>query len=325
MSEKYNWAILGTGAVANRFAKALANITDQAELVAVGSRTQASAEKFAEVYGIPAAHGSYQALADDPNVDIVYIGTPHPFHHRDAKMCLEAGKHVLCEKAFTMNAEEAEDLIKTAREKKLFLMEAMWTRFFPVQVKVRELLAEGAIGDPQGLNIHHNYVGLPELPDAYPNELGMGTFMDQAPYGMGLAFSILGPPIRTTGIGTFGARGLNLQVSGVFEHDGGRLTTWMASRTTYDVKDVVIAGSEGKIEIHSAWYKPTAMTLYVKGKDPEFIEFPLDGYVGYEYEAMEVMNCIREGKIESEIMPLDETLAIMETMDTMRVEWGFGK
>ena len=131
MSEKYKWAILGTGAVANRFAKALANITDQAELVAVGSRTQASAEKFAEIYGIPAAHGSYQAVADDPNVDIVYIGTPHPVHHKDAKICLEAGKHVLCEKAFTMNAEEAEDLIKLAREKNLFLMEAMWTSSFP--------------------------------------------------------------------------------------------------------------------------------------------------------------------------------------------------
>ena len=323
MTEKFRWAILGTGAVANRFAKALANITDQADLAAVGSRSQASADKFAELYTIPTAHGSYQAVADDPNVDIVYIGTPHPFHHRDAKMCLEAGKHVLCEKAFTMNADEAQDLINLAREKDLFLMEAMWTRFFPVHVKIRELLAEGALGKLQGLVIHHNYMGLPELPDVYPNELGMGTFMDQAPYGLGLAFSILGPPVRTTGFGTFGARGLNLQVSGVFEHEGGALTTWMASRTTYDVKDAVIFGSEGKIEVHDPWYKPTKMTLYIKGKDPEFIEFPLDGYVGYEYEALEVMNCIRDGKLESEIMPLDESLAVLKTMDSMRTEWGF--
>jgi len=323
MVEKFRWAILGTGAVANRFAKALANITDQAALVAVGSRSQAGADKFAEVYAIPTAHGSYQAVADDPNVDIVYIGTPHLFHHRDAKMCLEAGKHVLCEKAFTMNAAEAQDLINLAREKKLFLMEAMWTRFFPVHVKIRELLAEGALGKLQGLVIHHNYVGLPELPDVYPNELGMGTFMDQAPYGLGLAFSVLGPPVRTAGIGTFGDRGLNLQVSGVFEHEGGALTTWMASRTTYDVKDVVIFGSEGKIEVHDPWYKPTKMTLFIKGKDPEFIEFPLDGYVGYEYEALEVMNCIRDGKLESEIMPLEESLAVLKTMDSMRAEWGF--
>ena len=323
MSEKFRWAILGTGAVANRFAKALSNIKDQAQLAAVGSRSRGSAEQFAETYGIPTAHGSYQAVADDPNVDIVYIGTPHPFHHRDAKMCLESGKHVLCEKAFTMNAAEAEDLIKLAREKKLFLMEAMWTRFFPVHVRIRELLAEGALGDLQGMVIHHNYMGLPELPDVYPNELGMGTFMDQAPYGMGFAFSVLGPPLRTTGIGTFGDRGLNLQVSGVFEHEGGALTTWMASRTTYDVKDAVIFGSAGKIEVHDPWYKPTRMTVHIKGKDPESFEFPLDGYVGYEYEAMEVMNCIREGRLESEVMPLDESLAVMKTMDLMRAEWGF--
>jgi predicted dehydrogenase len=325
MSERYNWAILGTGNVANRFAKALQNISDQAEMVAVGSRNQDTAAAFAEKFDIPAAYGSYQAVADDPNVDIVYIGTPHPVHHRDAKMCLDAGKHVLCEKAFTMNAGEAMDLINLAREKGLFLMEAMWTRFFPVQVRVREILAAGTLGELQGLVIHHNYVGLPELPDSYPDELGMGTFMDQAPYGMGFAFSVLDQPLRTTGFATFGTRGLNLQVSGVFEHDGGKLTTWMASRTTYDVKGAIIFGSEGKIDIHAPWYKPTAMTLHVKGKDPEFIEFPLDDYVGYEYEAMEVMNCIREGKIESEIMPLDETLAIMKTMDSMRAEWGFGK
>jgi len=323
MSEKLRWAILGTGAVANRFAAALKNISDQAELVAVGSRNLDTATAFAQKYNIPTGHASYQAVADDPNVDIVYIGTPHPVHHRDAKMCLEAGKHVLCEKAFTMNADEAQDLINLAREKKLFLMEAMWTRFFPIHVRIREILAEGLLGDLQGMVIHHNYMGLSELPDSYPSELGMGTFMDQAPYGVGIAYSVLGPPIRTTGITTFGPRGINYQTSGVFEHEGGKLTTWMASRTTYDVKDLVIFGSEGKIDLHAPWYKPTAMTVYVKGKDPERIEFPLDGYVGYEYEAMEVMNCIKAGKLESEVMPLDETLAIMKTIDSMRAQWEF--
>lgn len=323
MTEKYRWAILGTGNVANRFAAALGNISDQAELTAVGSRNLATAKAFAEKYRIPAAYGSYQAVADDPEVDIVYVATPHPVHHRDSRMCLESGKHVLCEKAFTMNAQEAQDLIHLARSKNLFLMEAMWTRFFPIQVRVREILSAGLLGDLQGLVIHHAYLGLPELPESYPDELGMGTFMDQAPYGVGFAYSVLGPPLRTTGIGTFGPRGLNLQVSGVFEHEGGRLTTWMASRTTYDVKEAVIYGSEGKIEIHDPWYKPTAMTVSLKGKSPELIEMPLNGFVGYEYEALAVMDAIRAGKIESEIMPLDETLAILKTMDAMRAEWGF--
>ena len=160
MSEKMRWAILATGAVANRFAVSLNNISDQAELVAVGSRSPVTAKAFAQKYDIPTAHGSYQDLADDPNVDIVYIGTPHPVHHRDAKMCLEAGKHVLCEKAFTMNADEAQDLINLAREKNLFLMEAMWTRFFPIHVRIREMLAEGLMGELQGLIIHHGWWAL---------------------------------------------------------------------------------------------------------------------------------------------------------------------
>ncbi len=323
MTEKIRWAILGTGAVANRFAPALGNLSDRAELVAVGSRSQATAAAFAEKYNIPKSYDTYQAVTDDPDVDVVYIATPHLFHHRDSRMCLEAGKHVLCEKAFTMNAQEAQDLIDLARKKDLFLMEAMWTRFFPIHVKVREILAEGLLGDLQGLVIHHNYLGLPELPEIYPTEVGMGTFMDQAPYGVGFAFSVLGPPLRTTGVGTFDDRGLSLQVSGVFEHEGGRLTTWMASRTTYDVKEAVIFGSQGKIDIHAPWYKPTAMTLHLKGKSPEVIEMPLDGYIGYEYEALEVMDSILAGKTESAIMPLSETLAVLTTMDSIREQWGF--
>jgi predicted dehydrogenase len=323
MADQYKWAILGTGAVAKRFASALKNISDKAELHAVGSRTQETADIFASAYEIPKSYARYEDVAADPDVEIVYIGTPHPFHHRDVKMCLEGGKHVLCEKAFTMNAVEAVSIIDLAREKNLFLMEAMWTRFFPIHVRIREILAEGLLGDLQGLVIHHAYQGIPELADSYPPELGMGTFMDQAPYGVGLAYSILGAPIRTTGFGTFGPRGINYQSSYIMEHDGGALTTWMASRTTYDVKEAVIYGSEGKIDIHAPWYKPTAMTLYLRGKDPEYIEYPLKNFIGYEYEAMEVMDCIRDGKIESEIMPLDETLAIMKTMDSMREQWKF--
>jgi predicted dehydrogenase len=323
MANQFKWAILGTGAVAKRFASALHNIPEKAQLHAVGSRSQETADKFASAYQVPQSYANYQDAAADPDVEIVYIGTPHPYHHRDVTMCLNAGKHVLCEKAFTMNAEEAQSIIELARNKQLFLMEAMWTRFFPIHVRIREILAEGLLGDLQGLVIHHAYQGLPELAESYSPELGMGTFMDQAPYGVGLVYSVLGPPLRTTGIGTFGPKGINYQSSYIMEHQGGALTTWMASRTTYDVKEVVIYGTEGKIDIHAPWYKPTTMTVYQRDKDPEIIEYPLDNYIGYEYEAMEVMNCIRDGKTESQIMPLDETLAIMKTMDSMRAQWKF--
>lgn len=323
MADQMKWAILGTGAVANRFACALHNIPEQAQLVAVGSRKQETADQFASAYDIQGSYASYADAASDPEVDVVYIGTPHPFHHRDAVLCLEAGKHVLLEKAFTMNADEAENIINLARQKQLFLMEAMWTRFFPTHARIREILAEGLLGELQGLVIHHAYMGIPELADSFPPELGMGTFMDQAPYGVGLAFAVLGPPIRTTGFGTFGPRGINYQSSFILEHDCGALTTWMASRTSYDVKEVVIYGAEGKIDLHAPWYKPTAMTLYQKGKDPERIEYPLNDFIGYEYEALAVMDSISGGNIECEIMPLDETLAIMKTMDNMRAQWKF--
>jgi len=323
MTDPMNWAILGTGAVAKRFASALLNIPEQSRLLAVGSRNKETADQFALKYEIQKSYASYTDAAGDPDVDIVYIGTPHPYHHKDVKLCLDAGKHVLCEKAFTMNSEEAKNIINLARKKHLFLMEAMWTRFFPIHVRIREILAEELLGELQGLVIHHAYTGLPELSEAYSPELGMGTFMDQAPYGVGLAYSVLGPPIRTTGFGTFGPRGINFQTSFILEHEEGALTTWMASRTTYDVKDVVIYGREGKIDLHAPWYKPTAMTLHLRGKDPERIEYPLGSYIGYEYEAIEVMDCIRSGKTESEIMPLDETLAIMRTMDSMRAQWEF--
>jgi predicted dehydrogenase len=319
MTDRLRWAILGTGAVANRFAAALHNITDRAELIAVGSRQQATADAFGAKHGIPRCYGSYEQTAADPDVDIVYVGTPHTRHHADGRLCLEAGKHVLCEKAFTMNAGEAADLIGLARARRLFLMEAMWTRFFPIQLRLRELLAAGAIGTVRGLVIHHAYTGLDLEP--YDPRLGMGAFMDQAPYGVGWAYSLLGPPEQVTGLATFNSRGTCEQASHVLTHRGGAIATIMTSRNAVDVKEAVVYGSHGKIEVHDPWYKPVAMTVHIKGQPPQVIEMPLGGYVGYEYEALAVMDCIQAGQTECDVMPLDETLAIMQTMDTIREGW----
>ena len=239
-------------------------------------------------------------------------------------MCLEGGKHVLCEKAFTMNADEAEDIIELARKKKLFLMEAMWTRFFPIHVHIRKLLAEGAIGDVRGLVIHHNYMAAGDPEQSYDPKLGIGAFMDQTPYGVGLAFDYLGQPEGHAGIATHGDTGISYHVSYVLRHKGGNLTTVVSSRITTDLKEAIVYGDKGKIEIHAPWYKPTTMTVFNKdGSAPETIENPLDGYIGYEYEAIEVMDCIRAGKLESTIMPLDESLAMMKTIDSMRTTWAF--
>ena len=320
MTTHTHWAILGTGAVANRFAAALHNISDRADLIAVGSRKQETADAFGEKHGVPHRFASYEQVAANSGVDVVYIATPHQRHQQDVALCLEAGKHVLCEKAFTLNGDEAQQLIDLARQKNLFLMEAMWTRFFPIHVQIRKLLAAGAIGEPRGLVVHHAYMG-PDDPTIYDPCLGIGAMMDQAPYGVGLAFSLLGPPAEVKGLVTFSETGLSLQASNILRHRGGAISTLMSTRNTVDVKEAIVIGSTGKIEIHDPWYKPTVMTVHTTGHAPETIERPLDGFIGYEYEATAVMDCLERGETECAVMPLDETLAIMRTIDALRAQW----
>lgn len=323
MAEIMNWGVLGTGKITNRFAQALNNIPERAKLLAVGSRNQDTADAFAEKYNIPRRYTSYEDVAKDPDIDIVYIGTPGVYHLRDASMALNHGKHVLCEKAFTINAKQAQEMIDLAREKKLFLMEAMWTRFFPIHIRIRELLAEGAIGTPNGMTI--NFLAKPPYDPAnrwYDLNLGGSVLLDTASYSISLASSLFGEPEAITGLASFGKTGVDEQTSMVMRYSGNQLVCLMSSQISYDDKDAVLFGSTGKIVIHSPWYKPDTMTLYQEGKEPQEIHFPMEGYNGYEWEAIEVMDCIQAGKTESEIMPLDETISIMKTMDTVREQWG---
>ena len=324
MGTKLNWAILGTGKISNRFAAALNHLTDQTTLLAVGSRDQAAADAFGDKYDIPHRYSSYAEAASDPEVDIVYIGTPGVFHLRDASMALENNKHVLCEKAFTMNASQAQQLINLARKKKLFLMEAMWTRFFPIHRRIRELIQKNTIGKVNGMTI--NFIAKPpfDLNNRFFDiHLGAGVLLDTASYGVSWASSLFGVPEAVTGLATFGESGADYQTSLVLRYPEGQLVSLMSSQISYDDKRAVIFGSDGKIVVHDPWYKPTEMTLYIEGRAAQKIEYPLNNYNGYEYEALEVVQCIRAGEIESKIMPLDETFTIMQTLDTVRQEWGF--
>ena len=324
MGTKLNWAILGTGKISNRFAEALNHLTDHTTLLAVSSRDQAAADAFGDKYDIPHRYSSYAEAASDPEVDIVYIGTPGVFHLRDASMALENNKHVLCEKAFTMNASQAQQLINLARKKKLFLMEAMWTRFFPIHRRIRELIQKNTIGKVNGMTI--NFIAKPpfDLNNRFFDiHLGAGVLLDTASYGVSWASSLFGVPEAVTGLATFGESGADYQTSLVLRYPEGQLVSLMSSQISYDDKRAVIFGSDGKIVVHDPWYKPTEMTLYIKGRAAQKIEYPLNNYNGYEYEALEVVQCIRAGEIESKIMPLDETFTIMQTLDTVRQEWGF--
>lgn len=322
--KKYRWAILGTGKIANRFAEALNNIPEEAELLAVGSRRIESAESFADKYSIEKRYVGYEQVVADPDVDIVYIGTPGVCHIKDVTMCLEAGKSVLCEKALTINAKESQALIMLARKKNLFLMEAMWTRFFPIHRKIQELIAEGALGDPRGVLANFSAVAPPGDDNRFWDvELGASALLDIGLYGIAFASQLFGDPEEVTGLAYIGPNGFDYHSSCAMKYKGGRLATIMSSQMTHDIKDAVVFGDKGKIVIDDPWYKPTAMTVHREGKDPERIEYPLDGFNGYEYEAREVMECLDRGETESKMVPLEESLSIIKTLDTLRNQWGF--
>jgi predicted dehydrogenase len=324
MKETLGWAILGTGKIANRFAFALNNLPDRARIVAVGSRRKETASEFADKWGIPGRYVGYEEVVADPDVDIVYIGTPGVFHRRDISMSLNNGKHVLCEKVLTMNEAEAKDVVDLARRKGLFLMEAMWTRFFPLHVRIRELLGAEALGTLRGL-IAPFTATVPADPKNrfYDVNLGAGVLLDLGSYGVSWAYNLFGEPEEFTGLASFGDTGADYQSACVLRFAGGQIATITSSMISYDVKEAVVYGNRGKIVVHEPWYKPTAMTVYREGEEPERFEFPLESYNGYEYEALAVMDSILDGKAECEVMPLDESVEIIRILDGIRSQWGF--
>jgi len=322
MAEKIRWGILSTGNIAKQFARGLKAI-DAAELVAVGSRTQAKADAFGDEFAVPRRHASYERLAHDPDVDVVYVATPHTFHKENSILCLENGRAVLCEKPFTINAREARELIAFARKKKLFLMEAMWTRFLPLYAKVRELLADRAIGEVRMLTADFGFrANFDPKGRLFNPELGGGGLLDVGVYTVSFASMIFGgAPERIASMADIGATGVDEQAGLVLGYDAGRLAVLTCAVRTTTPHEALIMGTDGMIRMHHPFWHGTTLTLSVPGKPDVQMTHPYVGN-GYNCEAAEVMRCLRAGKTESEIMPLDETFSVMETMDRIRAQWG---
>ncbi len=317
------WGILGTGGIARKFADGLALIPD-ASLTAVGSRTLSAAEAFGSAYKIPHRHGSYKALMEDSDVDVIYVATVHPLHCENSLGCLSAGKAVLCEKPFTINTGEAEKVVALARQKRLFLMEAMWTRYFPAFVKIRSLLAEGALGEVR--QVQADFGMKPEFnPKSrlFDPALGGGALLDLGVYPVSLASMVFGEvPRRILSAATLGSTGVDEQSAAVMEYSAGRLAVVSCSLRYASPQEAHILGTNGRIRIHRPWWYADTITLTRQGREDETIRLPYIGN-GYAHEAMEVMDCLRGGRLESDVMPLDETLHIMQTLDAIRTEWGF--
>jgi predicted dehydrogenase len=321
MTTIIKWGILAPGNISRKFATGLGSLPDT-ELLAVGSRNQESADAFGEIFSIPRCYNSYEALANDPDVDVIYIGSPHSFHKEHTLLCLNAGKAVLCEKPFAINLSEAQQMVTTAREKKLFLMEAMWTRYLPHMVKVKEIVASGTIGEVRMLKADFGFCAdVNPAGRLFNPELGGGGLLDVGIYPVSLSHQLFGPPTEIKSFANLGTTGIDEEATMLFRHSQGQMSL-LSSAVRLDTPwESFILGTKGRLQIHRPWWSPTNLTLFVSGKDPEYIKVdcPLNGY---NYEALEVNQCLREGKLESATMPLGESLEIMKTLDILRKEWG---
>jgi predicted dehydrogenase len=310
------WGILGTGLIAGTFAADLVH-TDTGEVVAVGSRGQARADEFGDRHAIARRHASYEALVADPDVDVIYVATPHSFHHENAMLALEAGKHVLVEKAFTMNAAEAVELVAAARARSLFLMEAMWTRFLPHVVEIRRLLADGALGRVVSVMADHGqWFAYDPSSRLFAPELGGGALLDLGVYPVSFASMVLGEPTRIEAIIEPAPTGVDGQVSILLGHDGGGQAVLNCTSSAASPTRASIVGTDGRIDVDGPFYANVGFTFTPREGTPTRFEAP-EPVHGLYYEADEVARCIANGLPESPFMPLDETVQIMTTMDAV--------
>ena len=322
MSDIIRWGLIGLGTISRKFATGLADSAD-AEIYAVGSRSQAKADAFGAEFGASKCYGSYEALAHDPDVDVVYIGTPHTYHKPNTLLCLNAGKHVLCEKPFAVNRAEAREMIDCARENKRFLMDAFWTRFFPGMVKLRELLSAKVIGDVMLVQVDFGYRTGKIVPESrtYNLELAGGALLDVGSYCLQLASMVYGrQPSDIVSQYTLGSTGVDELSVSVFKYSDYEMATITAAIRLTTPHEARIMGTNGYITVPDFWH-PSELTVVRSGQAPETLHFDNVGN-GYNYQADEVARCIRAGLTESAVMPLDETAAIMETMDRIRADWG---
>ena len=321
MNATIRWGILGTGKIARQFAAGLQHLSD-AKLTAVGSRTAESATAFGKQFTVPHCHASYEALVREPDVDAIYVATPHSCHRENTLLALAAGKAVLCEKPFTINAREAEEVIAFARTKKLFLMEAMWTRCFPLMAQLRELLAAKALGEVRMLTADFGFrAEYHEEERLFNPAVGGGALLDVGVYPVSLAAMIFGPPTRIVSQARLGQTGVDEEAAILLTHAQGQLAALSTAIRLETAQEAIIMGTTERVRIHSPWWRPAAITIFRADRPDETMEFPFPGD-GYQFEAAEVMRCLRAGKLESRVMPLDETLSIMRTLDAIRAQWG---
>jgi predicted dehydrogenase len=321
MTREIRWGILATGLIARLFTRDL--LRSGHKVVAVGSRAREVAARFAAEFGIASAHGSYEALIADPRVDIIYVATPHPLHAPNAIAALEAGKHVLVEKPFTLNASEAGRVVELATRRGLVVLEAMWTRFLPHMRRIREITRGGRLGEIRSVVADHTQ-DLPDDPAHRLNalELGGGALLDLGIYPISFAWDVLGAPLDIQAMARFKSTGADAQVATIFRHANEAQSLTFSASDAAGPNVATIIGSEGRIEIDSIWYQPTRFTVRDnRGVVTDEFRSTVTGR-GMQFQAAEAERLIREGSLSGEILPPAESVAIMRTLDAIRARIG---
>ena len=314
------WGILATGKIAKGFAGALALLPD-AEIAAVGARRLESAQAFAAAFGARTAYGDYRALVEDPDVDVVYVATPHALHLEHARLALEAGKPVLCEKALTLTAAEATELVELARAKQLFLMEAMWMRCNPVIRRVQQLLATGELGTVRQVHADLGFrVDAPPTDRLLDPLLGGGALLDMGIYTLTFAQLFLGEPTTVAAAASLSEQGVDVDIALALAYDSGAVASLTSSMTSMSPRIASIATDLGRFDFAESFHHPTDVR-WTSGDHVENVHEPVLG-TGLAHEAIEVMRCLRNGEVESPLMPLDESVALMGLMDRIRRDVG---
>jgi predicted dehydrogenase len=315
------WGILGPGKIAERFAQCV-DVVEGASIHAVASRSRERGEKFARRHKASTVYSSYQELVADPEIDVVYIATPHHLHYENTRQCLDAGKHVLCEKPLTVNASESERLIALAKEKQLFLMEAMWTYFLPIYKVVRRWLDSREIGEVTLMTSTFGFTPTRDEDGRLFNpELAGGTLLDIGIYNLAVSRWVMRQEVQSFDVrGLVGSTGVDELVTGTLEFDNNVISQFSCTFLSNTLNDFMIYGTRGHIRIHPNFWGATKATL-VTGRDEKTVNQPLRS-TGFEFEIEEVGRCLRAGLIESPVMTHEQSLASMRLMDAMRESLG---
>lgn len=320
MEQLFRWGIVGTGNIARAFAGAL-NQLPNASLQHVLSRDPTRAEKFARHYGGVRATAEWADFLADPDLDVVYIATPHPSHYRETLDCLAAGKHVLTEKPLALNRRQASAMIAAAQVNGRFLMEAMWMWFIPATIEAREILRNGGIGNPQVLMADFGFTFPFDPQNRFFNPaLGGGALLDIGIYPLALALYLFGKPSEIHGQAVLGQTGVDETMTAVLRYADGRVANCTATMRAETTNEAVIAGPDGYLRIHKNFWYSDHLSLTVQGKTRR-IQTPFEGN-GYNYEIEHVHACLAENRLESPVMRWQDSLDLMEMMDSLRAAWG---